>query len=250
MKKHFSGIAAVAAAAALCVSVSATASAADWSQTGYADDDPATVEIVSTSADGVVFTQTTDGVAAKARITLDQILADPADVSKVYSGSWTIVYHGLAGSDIQGVGGGCYAATCNSATYWLSPEFNEDGSVTWADEVTVEDSFKWLLPSNVPTDASQAEFVFMDWANANLVTNGVTIEIRDFKIFDKEGNEIAQKEYSGAAAAPAEKAPAAEEAPAADTEATPVAATGNTAAASIAAVMAVAGAAALISKRK
>lgn len=251
MKKHFSGIAAVVAAAALCVSVSATASAADWSQTGYADGDPATVEIVSTSADGVVFTQTTDGVAAKARITLDQILADPADVSKVYSGSWTVVYHGLAGSDIQGVGGGCYAATCNSATYWLSPEFNEDGSVTWAEEVTVEDSFKWLLPSNVPTDASQAEFVFMDWANANLVTNGVTIEIRDFKIFDKEGNEIAQKEYSGAAAAPAEEAPAAaEEAPAADTDATPAAATGNTAAASIAAVMAVAGAAALISKRK
>ena len=251
MKKHFSGLAAVAAAAALCVSVSATASAADWSQTGYADGDPATVEIVSTSADGVVFTQTTDGVAAKARITLDQILADPADVSKVYSGSWTVVYHGLAGSDIQGVGGGCYAATCNSATYWLSPEFNEDGSVTWAEEVTVEDSFKWLLPSNVPTDASQAEFVFMDWANANLVTNGVTIEIRDFKIFDKEGNEIAQKEYSGAAAAPAEEAPAAaEEAPAADTEATPAAATGNTAVASIAAVMAVAGAAALISKRK
>ncbi|MDD6991956.1 MAG: hypothetical protein PUI48_09040 [Oscillospiraceae bacterium] len=265
MKKHLSSLAAITAAAALCTTVSATASAADWSQTGYADGDPATVNIISTSADGVVFTQTTDGVAAKARITLDQILADPADVSKVYSGSWTIVYHGLAGSDIQGVGGGCYAATCNSTTYWISPEFNEDGTVTWEDEVTVEDSFKWLLPSQVPTDASQAEFVFMDWANANLVSNNVTIEIKDFKIFDKDGNEIAQKEYSasGAAAeeapaeeAPAEEAPAAEEAtaeteaaPAADTT-TPVAATGNTAAASIAAVMAVAGAAALISKRK
>lgn len=250
MKKHLSSVAAVAAAAALCVASSATTFAADWSQTGYADGDPATVSIVSTSADGVVFTQTTDGVAAKARLTLDQILADPADVSKVYSGSWTVVYHGLAGSDIQGVGGGCYAATCNSTTYWLSPEFNEDGTVTWADEVTIEDSFKWLLPSQVPTDAAEAEFVFMDWANANLVSNNVTIEIKDFKIFDKEGNEIAQKEYSGAAAeeAPAEEAPV-EEAPAADTT-TPVAATGNTAAASIAAVMTLAGAAALISKRK
>lgn len=253
MKKHLSSLAAVAAAAALCASVSATASAADWSQTGYADGDPATVNIISTSADGVVFTQTTDGVAAKARITLDQILADPADVSKVYSGSWTIVYHGLAGSDIQGVGGGCYAATCNSTTYWISPEFNEDGTVTWEDEVVVEDSFKWLLPSQVPTDASEAEFVFMDWANANLVSNNVTIELKDFKIFDKEGNEIAQKEYSASGAAeeaPAEEVPAeTEAAPAADTT-TPVAATGNTAAASIAAVMAVAGAAALISKRK
>lgn len=258
MKKHLSSLAAVAAAAALCVSVSATASAADWSQTGYADGDPATVNIISTSADGVVFTQTTDGVAAKARLTFDQILADPADASKVYSGSWTIVYHGLAGSDIQGVGGGCYAATCNSTTYWISPEFNEDGTVTWEDEVVVEDGFKWLLPSQVPENPSEAEFVFMDWANANLVSNNVTIELKDFKIFDKEGNEIAQKEYgaSGAAAeeapaaeeTPAEEAPA-EEAPAADTT-TPVAATGNTAVASIAAVMAVAGAAALISKRK
>jgi hypothetical protein len=260
MKKHISSLAAVAAAAALCAMVSASASAADWSQTGYADDDPSTVSIASTSADGVVFTQTTDGVAAKARLTLDQILADPADVSNLYSGTWTVVYHGLAGSDIQGVGGGCYAATCNSTTYWLSPEFNEDGTVTWDDEVTVEDSFKWLLPSQVPTDASQAEFVFMDWANANLVSNNVTIEIKDLKLFDKEGTEIAQKEYSGAAAdtAPAEEAPAAEEAapaeteaaPAADTASTPAAATGNTAAASIAAVMAVAGAAALVSKRK
>ena len=268
MKKHLSSLAAVAAAAAMCAMVSASASAADWSQTGYADDDPSTVSIVSTSADGVVFTQTTDGVAAKARITLDQVLADPADVSKLYSGTWTVVYHGLAGSDIQGVGGGCYAGTCNSTTYWLSPEFNEDGTVTWDDEVSVEDSFKYLLPSQVPTDAASTEYVFMDWANANLVSNNVTIEIKDLKLFDKDGNEIAQKEYSGAAetateeAAPAEDAAveetAAEEvaveetteaAPEADAT-TPVAATGNTAAASIAAVMAVAGAAALISKRK
>lgn len=259
MKKHLSSLAAVAAAAAMCAMVSVSASAADWSQTGYADDDPSTVNIISTSADGVVFTQTTDGVAAKARITLDQMLADPADASKLYSGTWTVVYHGLAGSDIQGVGGGCYAGTCNSTTYWLSPEFNEDGTVTWDDEVTVEDSFKYLLPSQVPSDASATEYVFMDWANANLVSNNVTIEIKDLKLFDKDGNEIAQKEYSGAAeAAPAEdtaveETAAAEEtteaAPEADTT-TPVAATGNTAAASIAAVMAVAGAAALISKRK
>ena len=261
MKKNLSSLAAIAAAAALCVSVSAAASAADWSQTGYADGDPATVNLISTSADGIVFTQSADGLAAKARITLDQILADPADVSKVYSGTWTVVYHGLAGSDIQGIGGGCYAATCNSTTYWISPEFNEDGTVTWEDEVTVEDGFKWLLPSQVPENPSEAEFVFMDWACANFVSNNVTMEIKDLKLFDKEGNEIAQKEYSGAAAeaAPAETeaAPAETEAAPAETEAapaadttTPVAATGNTAAASIAAVMAVAGAAALISKRK
>ena len=233
MKKHLSSLAAVAAAAAMCAMVSASASAADW-----------------------------------ARITLDQVLADPADVSKLYSGTWTVVYHGLAGSDIQGVGGGCYAGTCNSTTYWLSPEFNEDGTVTWDDEVSVEDSFKYLLPSQVPTDAASTEYVFMDWANANFVSNNVTIEIKDLKLFDKDGNEIAQKEYSGAAEAATEEAAPAEDAAVEETAAeevaaeetteaapeadatTPVAATGNTAAASIAAVMAVAGTAALISKRK
>jgi len=216
MKKVFASVAAVAMAASM---VSATAYAADWSQTSYADDDPSTVSIVSTSADGVVFTQTADGTAAKARITLDKVLANPDDVKNVYSGTWTVVYHGLAGTDIQGVGGGCYAATGNSTTYWLSPEYNEDGSVTWADEVSVEDSFKWLLSTSVPKDASTAEFVFMDWSNTALASNGVTIEIKDFKLFDKGGNEIAQLEYGSFSEATAEETEATEETTAEETTA-------------------------------
>ncbi|MGN1415547.1 MAG: hypothetical protein ACI4XF_01785 [Oscillospiraceae bacterium] len=252
-----------AAAAAIALSMAAvSASAADWSQTGYADDNPDTINIVSTDANGVVAAQVNDGTAVKARITLDQVLADPADVANVYRGTYKVTYKGLAGTDIQGVGGGLYAATCNSTTFWISPEFNEDGTVTWEDEVTVDDEFKWLLPSQVPEDASQAEFVFMDWSNSNFVSNNVTITFSDLHLYDKDGNEIAQKEYSGdAAAAVEEEAPAVEEtateeaapvedvAPASD-DASTSASTGNASAAAIASVMAVAGVAAIAAKKR
>lgn len=264
MKKHLSSLAAIAAAAALCATVSATASAADWSKTGYADDDPNTVKIISTSPDGITFTQGTPGGSCKARITYVDVLANPEDISKVKSGSWDVTYTGLEslnGTEIGWMGGGAYVATCNSAGFGLSPvDYTEDGLPIWEDVQTVQDSFKYLLPSHVPASAEDAEIVLMDWSGQDLVANNITVTISNFKLFDADGNEIAQKEYSGDAAAeeaPAEEAPAAEEAvaeteaaPAADTDATPVAATGNTAAASIAAVMAVAGAAALISKRK
>lgn len=249
-----------AAAAAMALSMAAvSASAADWSQTGYADDNPDTINIVSTDANGVVAAQVNDGTAVKARITLDQVLADPADVANIYRGTYKVTYKGLAGSDIQGVGGGLYAATCNSTTFWVSPEFNDDGTVTWEDEVVVEDEFKWLLPSQVPEDASQAEFVFMDWSNSNFVSNDVTITYSDLHLYDKDGNEIAQKEYSGEAApaaeeapaeeAPAEEAPVEEVAPASD-DVSDSASTGNASAAAIASVMAVAGVAAIAAKKR
>ncbi|MDE6592399.1 MAG: hypothetical protein K2K57_04965 [Oscillospiraceae bacterium] len=277
IKKLLAGVTAFAAISALSVSTSA----ADWSQTGYADDDPSTVNIISTSADGITFTASSDDSACKARITLSEILADPADVSKVYSGSWTVTYDGLSsisGTEIGWMGGGTYAATCNSAGYGLSPnDWGEDGTAIWEDSQSVEDSFKWLLPSQVPTDAAEAEFVFMDWSGQPLVSNGITVSISNLKLFDKDGNEIAQKAYGGEASAPAAvedtsddaetvedtsdetaAAPAETEAateaavatPDADTTATAPVKTGNTSAAAIAAVMAVAGAAALVSKKK
>lgn len=256
-------IASVAAAAAMAVSIAAvSASAADWSQAGYADDNPDTVNIVSTDENGVVAAQVVDATAVKVRITLDQILADPADVANVYSGTYKMTYKGLAGTDIQGVGGGLYAATCNSTTFWLSPEFNEDGSVTWEDEVVAEDEFKWLLPSQVPESAADAEFVFMDWSNSNFLSNNVTITVSDLHLFDKDGNEIAQKAYGGggeaAPEATEEAAPEATEeaateevapAPTSDDVSASVA-TGNVSAAAIASVMAVAAAAAVASKKR
>ena len=254
-------IASIAAAAAMAASLAAvSASAADWSQTGYADDNPDTVSIISSDENGVTGAQVVDGTAVKFRLTLDQILADPADVSNVYSGTYKMIYKGLAGSDIQGIGGGLYAATCNSTSFWISPEFNEDGSVTWEDEVVAEDEFKWLLPSQVPENASEAEFVFMDWASANFVSNDVTITVTDLHLYDKDGNEIAQKAYGGAGeAAPVETAAPEETssdeavvdnvAPDSDNSSASVA-TGNVSAAAIASIMTVAAAAAVASKKR
>ncbi len=279
MKKIFAGVAALATVSALSVS----ASAADWSKASYADNDPATVSIVSHDENGVTFTATADGAQAKCRITLVDVLENPDDVSKIKSGSWKITYNGLSaftGTEQGWLGGGTYVATGNSASVSLAPSnWAEDGTAIWDDSMTVEDTFKYLLPSSVPTDASAAEFVFMDWSGVNLVSNNITITVSDLKLFDEAGNEIAQKAYgaSDAAAeeteAPAEteaaveeteaaveetEAPAeteapveevVEEAPVADTT-TDAAATGNAGVAAIAAVMAVAGAAAVVSKRK
>ena len=138
MKKIFASITAVAAASALCMSVSA----ADWSKAGYADGDPSTVNIISTDENGATFTATADGAAAKLRITLADILENPEDVSKIKSGSWKITYNGLSsltGTDIGWLGGGCYAATGNSTGFGLSPnEWAEDGTVVWEDSQTVD----------------------------------------------------------------------------------------------------------------
>lgn len=255
MKKVLSSVAAVAMTASL---MTVAANAADWSKTAYADNDPTTVEIVSTSADGVTFTQQVAGGSCKARITLDNVLANAEDVSKIKSGSWKLTYTGLSnlnGTEISWLGGGCYAATGNSAGFSVAPsEWAEDGTVTWEDTLTVEDSFKYLLPTSVPTDAANAEFVFMDWSGQDLVSNGITLTISDFHLYDEDGNEIAQKAYG--AADVEEDADVADEVVADDTaavdtaETTTVAATGNVATASIVAVMAVAGAAAVATKKR
>ena len=241
------------AAAAMTLSMmSIAANAADWSKTGYADNDPTTVEIVSTSADGVTFTQQVAGGNCMARITLIDILANAEDGAKVKSGTWKVTYNGLSsltGTDIGWLGGGCYAATCNSTGFGLSPnEWAEDGTTVWEDTQTVEDGFKWLLPTQVPADAAEAEFVFMDWSGQDLVANGITLTISDLHLYDADGNEIAQKEYAGAAAADT-TAETAEAAPAADATTTSTG-TGNAAAASVAAVMAVAGAAAVAARKR
>lgn len=296
MKKIFASIAAVAAASALTLSVSAT----DWEKASYADGDPSTVKIVATDENSVTATSTSDGGWIKIRITLDKILENPEDISNIKSGSWKVTYKGLSsydGTDIGWLGGGTYAATGNSVTYGISPaEWTEEGTVVWDDTITLDDSFKWLLPSSVPTDITTAEFVFMDWSN-QILEDKVTMTISDFKLFDAAGNEIAQKPYGFVEAAEEAAEEATEEAAPEETEAaveevaeeaaeevveeaaepvveevveeaapvvevveeapapapvattTPVA-TGNTAVAAIAGIMALAGAAAVVSKRK
>ena len=263
-----SKISAVIAAAAMAVSMMAVnASATNWANTSYADNDPNTVKIIATDENKVDFTATANGVAAKARIEAQELLDDPTAVK---SATWKITYtipEGTAAGN--GLGGGCYFGCKNSTGYWLSPDYDEAGNAYWANTTyTLEDSAKFLLGTEKLEVGS--ELVFMDWSSHEAMSN-ITVTISDLKFFDADGNEIAQKAYGASAAeeeAPAEEATT-EEAPAeeATTEEAPaeevveeaapeadasteVAATGNVAVASIAAVMALAGAAALVSKKR
>lgn len=246
MKKVLS----MTAAAAMAISMmSIAADATNWSTASYADDDPSTVTIVSTSEDKVTFTQTADGTTAKCRITAADILAEE-DLAKVKSASWTITYDGFTTETEagNGVGGGTYFGCKNSTGYWISPDYDDDGNSYWANaSYSVEDSVKFLLPTDTLT--TESELVFMDWSNGNLVSNNVTVSISNLKFFDADGNEIAQKAYEGAAAAEDTAVETTEAAPAADATTTSTA-TGNTAAAAIASVMAVAGVAAIAAKKR
>ena len=281
----FKKLSAVAAAMALASTMAISASATNWAAASYADNNPDTCEILSTDENSITFTQVNDGTAAKIRITLSDILENPDDTANIKSGSWKVTYNNVPADfktgdefNASGLGGGTYAATGNSATYWISPSYDDDGNGYYEESYEVDDSFKWLLPSSVPSDPTTAEFVFMDWSNSDIQSQGVTITISDFKLFDADGNEIAQKAYGGEAApaaeeeapaeaeapaeeapveeeAPAEEAPAEEAAPAADEapasdDTTTAAATGNTSAVAIAAVMGVAAAAAAVSKKR
>ncbi len=247
LKRIFAGI----IPAALAVSMmTISAGATNWANASYADDNPDTVKIISTSADKVTFTATADGVAPKCRVSLSDLVADPADIPNIKSMSWTVTYDGFTpdvpaeNNGVTGIGGGTYAATTNSVGYWINPEFDDAGAGYWANSsYSAEDSVKYLLPTSVPQGAEGEEMVFMDWSNFPLVSNNITISILNFKIFDADGNEIAQAEYAGGAA------PAAD-APASDAGTTTSAGTGNTAAMAIAAVMALAGTAAVISRKR
>lgn len=242
MKKIISSVAAVAMAASL---MAVAAEATNWANASYADDDPSTVNVISTSEDKADFTATADGTTAKLRVSAADLL-DDADLANVKSASWTVTYtipEGTAAGN--GVGGGTWFACKNSTGYWISPDYDDDGNAYWANTTyTAQDDVKFLLPTDGLT--ADSELVFMDWSNHEAITN-MTISISDLKFFDADGNEIAQKAYAGAAEATADTT---EEAPAADTAATTSTATGNASAAAIAAVMAAAGVAAVAAKKR
>ena len=134
--------------------------------------------------------------------------------------------------------------------------------VMYVDNIVLKDKDGNALPVGV-TAAATEEAATTEEAAAEETTAAVeetTAEVTEAAteaevVEDTAAEEVVEDTAAEEVAAPAEEVTeaAAEEvteAPAADTAATPVAATGNAAVASIAAVMAVAGAAALISKRK
>lgn len=134
--------------------------------------------------------------------------------------------------------------------------------VMYVDNIVLKDKDGNALPVGV-TAAATEEAATTEEATAEETTAAVeetTVEVTEAAteaevVEDTAAEEVVEDTAAEEVAAPAEEVTeaAAEEvteAPAADTAATPVAATGNVAVASIAAVMAVAGAAAVISKRK
>ena len=241
ISKFLSAIAATATAVSM---IAVSASATNWANASYADDDPSTVKVISVDENKASFTATADGAAAKLRITIGELLEE-ADVANVKSATWTVTYEIPEGTAAgNGVGGGTYFGIKNSTGYWISPDYDDDGNAYWGSSTyTATDEAKFLLPTEVL--AADSELVFMDWSNHEAIT-AMTVSISDLKFFDGDGNEIAQKAYAGAASAPA-----AAETPAADNgAATTSATTGNTTAASIAAVMAAAGVAAIAAKKR
>ena len=226
MKKIISSVAAVAMTASL---MAVAANATNWSTASYADDNPDTVKVISTSEDKAEFTATADGTSAKLRVVVGDLLDDDA-AAKVKSATWTVTYTIPEGTPAgNGVGGGTWFGCKNSTSYWISPDSDADGNAYWANTTyTAQDDAKFLLPTDVLT--AESELVFMDWSNHEAITD-MTIAISDLKFFDADGNELAQKAYSGADTAVADTT---DDAPAAvETTETTSTATGNASAAEI-----------------
>lgn len=223
-----------AAAAAIAASVmSVSAYATNWANASYADNDPNTVNVISVDESKAEFTATADGSAAKLRITVGELLED-SEIAKIKSATWKVTYTIPEGTPAgNGVGGGTWFGVGNSDSYWISPDSDADGNACWSNTTyTVDDGVKFLLPTEVLS--ADSELVFMDWSSHEAITK-MTVAISDLKFFDADGNELAQKAFASAA-------------PAADANTTSTA-TGNTAAAVIASVMALAGAAAIASRK-
>ena len=191
MKKLISVIAAAAAMSAMA----ATVSAADWSQASYADNDPATLKMISQDANGITFTTSDSNTdVCKARITLDKVLKNPDDYANIARMEWKVTYNGVTPDLVAEVGlaGGTYVTNTNSSGYTIEPdEYDENDNGVWkqstystVDGLTVENPLE-----------KDGEVVFMDWSFADIGGQGVTVTISDWKIFDSAGNEIEQLAY-------------------------------------------------------
>lgn len=184
-------IAAIAAALATIATMSITASAADWSQCSYADNDPSTVKIISLNDDGVTFTTSTKSTdICKARITLDKILKNPDDYSKIAKMTWTVTYSIPDDFEAESLSGGTYATNKNSDGYTIRADGETEN--TWKDTTyTIDDQVEFTDK----TPEKDGEMVFMDWSYADIGSKNVSVTISNYKIFDADGNEIEQIAY-------------------------------------------------------
>ena len=85
-----SKISAAIAAAAMAVSMMAVnASATNWANATYADNDPNTCKIISVDEEKAVYTATADGLQAKLKVCVGDLLDNPEAVK---SATWDITY--------------------------------------------------------------------------------------------------------------------------------------------------------------
>ena len=213
MRKITSILAAALAVAALSVNVSA----ADWSQASYADSNPNTVKIISSDENGVTFTTSdNDPDICKARITLDKVLRNPEDCSKIAKAEWTVTYTGVSSKyESDSLSGGTWFANINAKGYNIKcEEFDENDNPVWKNDTYTVDDFAEITE---PIERD-SELVFMDWSRANIGGVGIQVNVSNLKLYDADGNEIEQigyKEYDpNAVESPA---PAEEDAPVEET---------------------------------
>ena len=190
MKKCVAAVAAVATMAAMAVNVSA----ADWAQVSYADNDPGTGRVVAFDENGFEFANTdANADLCKARITLEKFLKNAKDFDKVRKLTWKVTYNNVSDKFTgEALSGGTYVTCTNSKGYKIEPEEWDDEKdlPIWKEtSYTIEDYCE--LPDDM-TLVEDGELVFMDWSYSNIGDFGITVTISDFKMFDKDGNEIEQ----------------------------------------------------------
>lgn len=194
--KSLKRIAAIAAATMAVSTMSMSVSAADWSQTSFADNDPTIVTIVQADDSGVIYKNNQNPDYAKVRITLDKILKNPDDYAKIAKVTYTVEYHGIT-SDLKTegtIGGGAWLTNQNANSYTFEPDSYDENDIPIWKEGTYKAEDGLDVPEDMPLE-KDGEFVFMDWSRANLGAQGVTIQISNLKLFDKDGNEIEQLKY-------------------------------------------------------
>ena len=194
-KKKFITISSVALAAALVCGVNA--SAADWSQVSYADSDPSTVHIISTDENSVHFcNSSTNTDICKARITLDKVLKNREDYSKVRTVKWKVTYTGVS-PDFTGdaLSGGTYLTNGGSTGYSIRcEEYDEENDKPIWKETEYTTTDFYTVPEDTPLE-KDGELVFMDWSFADISNQGISLIISDLQFFDEDNNEIEQLGY-------------------------------------------------------
>ena len=196
---------AVFAAVAMAVSMmTISASASNFANVTYGDDDPTMGSIISKSADSFTVAPTGDGLQFKAKLQATDLLADPSQVGDITKITATITYDSANKVPHAYLGGGLWT-NGGAQSDWSLKQCNvdEEDNMSYSGPISTDIEVKFLLPKQHLT-AEACSMVFIDWSansqdNGSLSTDGMTLTVSNLKFLDKDGNEIAQAEFSGTA---------------------------------------------------